>query len=216
MARALVQFPVDQLTAEIRDVQGQLAADRRNLLQKLGTQLLSLSQQSYREKARGGTGSDGITWSPLQRKTIEARVRQRAPAKRIVAERRNLARQIKAAYGPGAKNLKRRLRERRQELSRQLQSLVDREFANYEIGVNTGLQRSSAGPGFAAPDGQGGNILQLDANAVTVGYGRSYSEYFDARRALLPGEIPAEWQRQLDGVAESWAADILNQTLGAR
>ena len=216
MSRAVVRFPADELTAQIRAVQGRLASDRRDLLTQLGVELLSLSQLAYREMARGGTGSDGITWKRLERTTIEQRVRSRAPAKRIVAQRRELARQIQRISGPGSSARKRPLIQRRRELARQLRAMVDREFANHEIGVDTGLQRASAGPGFQANDGQGGNIFDVTAGSVTVGYGREYSQRFDRDRQLMPAMLPAAWQQKLEGVAAKWGDDILRQTLGAR
>lgn len=216
MSRAVVRFPVDELTAQIRAVQGQLVSDRRNLLTQLGVELLSLSQLAYRDKARGGMGSDGIAWKRLERSTIEMRVRSRAPAKRIVAQRRELARQIKQIRGLGSAARKRPLIARRRELARQLRAMVDREMASHEIGVDTGLQRASAGPGFQTNDGRGGNVFDVTAGSVTVGYGRDYSQRFDRTRPLMPAILPAAWQQKLESVAAKWGEDVLRQTLGSR
>lgn len=141
MATAKVQL--SDGVRQIIDAQQRLDSDRPTVLQRIGVQLLSLSQLAYREKARGGTGSDGITWAKLSRKTIEARVRSRAPAKRIVSQRRDLAKQIKATKGKGSNAKRARLVQRRKDLAVKLQSLVDTEYSRHEIGVDTGLQRSS-------------------------------------------------------------------------
>jgi hypothetical protein len=205
-----------QLSDGVRQIiaaQQRLDSDRPTVLQRIGVQLLSLSQLAYREKARGGTGSDGITWAKLSRKTIEVRVRSRAPAKRIVAQRRDLAKQIKALKGPGSNAKRARLVQRRKDLAAKLQSLVDTEYSRHEIGVDTGLQRSSAQPGFAAPDGKGGNVLDVSPQAVTVGYAREYSKYFDEKRPLFPETLPDAWEKQIEQTVEKWATEILQREL---
>ena len=66
-------------------------AGRNDCLEQLGIQVLSFAQLDYVTKARGGTGEDGVKWDEVTRATIEARVRSRTPAKRIVQQRRDLA-----------------------------------------------------------------------------------------------------------------------------
>lgn len=51
-----------------------------------------------------------------------------------------------------------------------------------QIGVDTGLMRSTIQPGFKADDNKGGNVLEAKGNEVTVGFGRSYAKYFDEGR----------------------------------
>lgn len=231
-----VQFP--DFPGLIEQAQRDLDAGRRDCLQVLGTEILSLSKLDYVTKARGGTGTDGIAWAPLTRKTIEARVRSRAPAKRIVAQRRALAEQIKtllasrkgkrkaARQAKGGKGFKKAakavsdvnlriaaLREKRKELSVRLQGLIDKEYARHEIGVDTGLQRASAQPGFRSNDGKGGNVLQVTDAQVTVGYGRNYSVHFDAHRQLLPQELPQTWLDRLELKAADWGANVLQSTI---
>lgn len=48
------------------------------------------------------------------------------------------------------------------------------------IGIDTGLQLASGSPGFNAAGG--GNILRITDRDVVIGYGRSYSRYFDEKR----------------------------------
>ena len=83
-----------------------------------------------------------------------------------------------------------------------------------EIGVDTGLQRASASPGFVGPDGKGGNFFVQDADSVTVGYGREYSEHFDAQRPLLPDTLPDEWVQHQEEVLKEWAEKIIDEGMG--
>jgi len=69
-----------------------------------------------------------------------------------------------------------------------------------QIGVDTGLLRASAQPGFAGSDGRGGNVFALTPDSVTVGYGRNYAKYFDAARPLMPDPLPADWQKRLENI----------------
>lgn len=79
------------------------------------------------------------------------------------------------------------------------------------IGIDTGLQLNSASPGFSASGG--GNIFRLQSTSITVGFGRSYSAYFDEKRPLLPIDIPPEWQKELEAIVGRWATKILQGTL---
>lgn len=83
-----------------------------------------------------------------------------------------------------------------------------------DIGVDTGLQRASASPGFTGPDGQGGNLFEQDEDSVTVGYNREYSGYFDEARPLLPDELPQEWQEHQDQIVTDWAEKIFKEGIG--
>lgn len=78
-----------------------------------------------------------------------------------------------------------------------------------QIGVDTGLLRSSAQPGFkgsaTTKDGQqrtASNVFVVNERSVTVGYAREYAEYFDEVRPLMPEVMPVEWQRALDDSAQ--------------
>lgn len=82
-----------------------------------------------------------------------------------------------------------------------------------DIGRDTGLQLSSARPGFSV--GGGGNIFRLTNTSVTVGYGMSYSKYFDEDRALLPDKVPDPWVAQLEAIVGRWAEAIMKGRLGA-
>jgi hypothetical protein len=79
------------------------------------------------------------------------------------------------------------------------------------IGIDTGLQRASASPGFAAAGG--GNVLNVTPRAVTVGFARSYSKYFDAERPLLPERLPAAWEREIEELAVTRLERLLKDRL---
>lgn len=83
---------------------------------------------------------------------------------------------------------------------------------SYEIGVDTGLQRASAGPGFTAPDGKGGNIQKQDDTSITVGYGRSYSDAFDKHRKLFPDVMPEKWVEELQEIATKLGGTVIAES----
>lgn len=210
-----IGIKIDLQTAMIqaKRIQSALRRARPDLLNQLGVKLLSMSQQAYRQKSRKQRGSDGITWSPLQRATIRARVMRRKPGQRIVAQRKQIALEIAGLKGKGAKAKIESLRQKRKDLMAKLNQMINAEFAKYEIGRDTGLQLSSASPGFVAADGKGGNLLEVNGSvSVTVGYNRVYSKYFDIKRKLLPEKLPSEWQKQLDNVTKKWADKVLKGT----
>lgn len=219
-----VQFDAGDAARQLANAARQIETEQAACLQQLGVQLLSFAQLDYVTKARGGTGTDGIKWAKDQRSTIEHRVRSRAPAKRIVERRRELAARIRevirqrSGRGKGRKGWVKTqlasLRKQRKALSARLQALVDKEFASYEIGVDHGLQRASAQPGFSGGDGDGGNVFKVEQHAVTVGYGRSYSAAFDELRPLLPEIIPQSWWPALDAIAVKFGATILQNSIG--
>lgn len=206
-------FPIEAFQRASSAARQQMAQQTPDLMQAMGIQLLSFAQLAYRDKARGGQGDDGVKWAPLQRGTLEARVRRRAKARAIVKERRDIAGQIRTTRGAGAPSKIRKLRDRRKKLSARLQKEVDKEVANHEIGVDTGLQRASAQPGYTGADGKGGNLLDVSGAQVTVGYARSYSQHFDTARPLLPATMPEKWQKTLDGLVQDWAETIIQESL---
>lgn len=209
MSRFDIKQPLTDLAIRIRAAQGKLESDRQNLLSTLGTQLLSLAQQSYVTKARGGTGDDGIRWAKLSRATIEARVRRRAPARNIVRQRRDLAKQIRGLTKAKDAPKRKALIAKRKSLTAKLEAMIDKEMAQHEIGVDTGLQRSSATPGFKGSDGKGGNIKTITGDSVTVGYARNYSKWFDEKRPLMPKELPPPWVEKLEKTTQTWAEKIV-------
>lgn len=81
------------------------------------------------------------------------------------------------------------------------------------IGIDTGLQFASGSPGYAASGG--GNIFEVSLDSVKVGYGRSYSKYFDIKRKLVPDTLPASWQTLLNQIIEGWLQEIIDSTIGS-
>lgn len=81
------------------------------------------------------------------------------------------------------------------------------------IGIDTGLQLASASPGFKGSDGQGGNVLEVTETSVTVGYGREYSQRFDAARPLLPTTLPDKWREACEDITNRRISKILNEEL---
>jgi len=51
-----------------------------------------------------------------------------------------------------------------------------------QIGVDTGLMRSTIQPTYKAPSGDGGSAVRVHGNEVSVGFGRKYAKYFDEGR----------------------------------
>lgn len=85
------------------------------------------------------------------------------------------------------------------------------ELAFTDIGIDTGRQLKSASPGYSGQDGQGGNLFEQDAESVTVGYNRDYSEHFDEVRPLLPEILPEDWVQHQEEIIEKWAEQIIEQ-----
>lgn len=173
-----VRTPSDSIRAKLRASRVAFASQQRPALEAMGIAVLSQSDQAYRVKSRGGTGSDGIKWKPLAESTVRQRNRR---------GRQNAARATtksgKARPAGGT----------------------------VSIGINTGLQLASASPGFKSAGG--GNIFRLSNSSITVGYGRSYSKYFDEQRELLPSVLPSSWRQILQGIAVRWGSGILKGTL---
>lgn len=65
-----------RITEQLKQAKSTLGRQRRDLTHALGVKLLSLSQQAYRVKSRGGAGSDGITWKPLAASTLAKKGRR--------------------------------------------------------------------------------------------------------------------------------------------
>jgi hypothetical protein len=84
------------------------------------------------------------------------------------------------------------------------------------IGIDTGQQRDSSQPGYQGTDGKGGNIEGSVSTQTTVGYGRSYSKFFDQARPLFPAEMPEKWQQELEELAAEQGAKIVQDVFKNR
>lgn len=193
-----VDFPVAELTAGVDAAALALRQRRREVLESVGQQLLALAHQAYIDKARGGTGSDGIKWAPLKVATVLGRLRRKELKSKKVIKR------SKARHRAGTILTKGKAKSNKGNFSP----------GSHEIGVNTGFQKNSARPGYQGPDGRGGNIDQmLDGDSLLTGFGRGYSEYFDKHRPLLPEILPSEWLEELEQLVAKDGGQILADEL---
>lgn len=224
---------IEQVRILTKDLVEKLRKQRSDGAMSVGVSVLANVQRAYRDKARGGMGSDGEVWRDLSSKTLEARVRRRAPARKIVEQRRQIAQEIQGILSGGVTPRSRRgkkkevskraavknLRQIRKDLSRKLDNLVITEHSSYEIGVDTGLQINSASPGFTDPnsvwhrdpiDSLGANLFSVNAGNVAIAYDRSYSAAFDAERKLIPKTLPDPWRIEAEGQFVKWADLVIN------
>ncbi len=221
---------VQQVTLARDKLLAELRARNSEGAERVGISILRNVQEAYDAKSRKESAEDGIVWRDLSRATLEARVRRRAEARRIVEQRRQLASEIRSIRSGAAEprsrfgkkaatsqaNAIQQREKRRAELSAKMQALVDHESSAYEIGVDTGLQRSSGSPGFSDPvwnqapsDAFGHNTFIVDAGRVTIGYDRTYSAAFDAQRELLPENLPDPWRVEAESAFSTWADQII-------
>lgn len=158
------------------------------MLQEVGTKVLSLQQVDFERKSRRGQGDDGVVWAPLAEST----------------ERRKFLKGVKKP-------------RRRKDGTRAKKSMPAGTVPRSQIGVDTGIMRNSVTPGYKAPDGDGGNILEVSGNSVTVGYGREYAPWFDQgngrapARPLMPEKMPQKWQESVEKVVDDWVQDIVSE-----
>lgn len=236
-----ITLTTEAIVAAGKSAREEMARRWPELLRVIGTRLLSLNQQSYIDKARGGGGADGIPWRKLQVGTILARMRKRKVlgkgGKVLKGGTQNTAlfRSLKKqgavtitsgkARRSGNKNMVRKgdtvkaadRTMRVQAIHAGRKSKNTKKISGtggFEIGVDTGLQRASASPGYRGTDGKGGNIFDVGRDQVTVGYGRSYSKYFDQARPLIPDPLPAAWTQDFEQRANVWATDIIQRNFG--
>lgn len=181
-----IRFPIREIAQGLQKAQTRLAQRQPELLQILGVQLLGFVKIAYEEKGKGRTGSDGIRWDPLKASTIERKNRRARPKNR----KGKRTGKPKATTKSGKKRP---------------------GLGESQIGVDSGLQRASAAPGYKAPDGRGGNVMEIEGAGITVGFGREYSEHFDDKRKLIPDKLPDEWQKELEGTVSDWAGQVINE-----
>ncbi len=235
---AALIWDFDQVVRQVSLARGKLLAELRARnhegAERVGISILRNVQEAYDAKSRKQSSEDGIVWRDITRATLEARVRRRAQARQIVEQRRQLASEIKRIRSGAAEPRSRfgkkaptsqakaieQREKRRAELSAKMQALVDHESSAYEIGVDTGLQRSSGSPGFSDPvwnatptDAMGNNTFVVDAGRVTIGYDRTYSAAFDSERELLPENLPDPWRVEAEAAFSTWADQIIQSGL---
>lgn len=177
----MIRISVEGRTAlNLRNAVRDLDQRMAELLQEVGVSVLSDAKRDFEVKSRRGTGADGVRWAELQESTEKKKARRgRKPRK--------------------TKSGKPRKRD----------AVTGAKFGQSQIGVDKGLLRNSSKPGFTGPDGKGGNILTVEGHAVTVGFGRDYATYFDAKRPLLPADLPQKWSEAVDAIVDDWITDVL-------
>ena len=247
MSGMQVVFPSNALTRAADAAALALFHSRKKTLEVVGVQLLQFAQLDYVIKARGGTGSDGIAWAPLQVATVLARLRRKAghikavPVKDaklhasipVGAQKQVLvvAKTVKANQALFGQLAKAGIKFHNPKTGavikgtaarykagtvlsgagRNASKTVKQSTGSYEIGVDTGLQRSSARPGFMASDSLGGNVQQIEADSVTVGFGRSYSRAFDKHRKLFPEILPVAWIEELQSLVTEAGGQVITE-----
>ena len=237
MASPRVVFPARELSDAVTAVDIALRQSRRDILETIGIQLLSYAKLDYVTKSRGGTGTDGITWAPIKVGTILARLRkaghlksrpvagtnrQTAVVAKTVKANESLFKQLARAgvkFRDKKGNVVKGNRPRSKAGNTVGTTKAVREKTvtlapgSYQIGVDTGLQLNSAGPGYKGSDGKGGNIFEQNDVSVTVGFGRSYSGYFDKHRKLFPDTLPEPWRDGLEEIAAREGGKIVEDIL---
>lgn len=185
MARVI--FPIDAMVSQAREAQGRMEEDRRNLLNILGVQLLSLEKQNFEKKSRGGTGEDGVRWKPLKQSTIEKKGQRGKPN-----ERRKTTRSGKARPVAGS-------------------SQIGVDTGLMRNSSTPGFRGSKT---VGKETRQSSTLFDLRATEVTVGYNSNYAKHFDAQRPLMPERIPRKWQDTLDRRAQEWVDRITKEVFG--
>lgn len=162
------------LPQQLQQASRQLQSGLPSLLQEVGVYVLQEQKLSFEAKSRGGTGADGVKWKPLKEST----------------ERRKALKSVRKSKARKDGTRKRR----------KLAGAVPKS----QIGVDRGMLRNSGTPGYAAPDGDGGNVLQVSGNRVVMKYGRSYAGYFDEVRPLFPETAPPAWVEGINLIVRDW------------
>jgi hypothetical protein len=216
----------DRLLGRVPDPDGAAAA----LLQALGVQLLSLIQRAFVEKARGGQGSDGITWAPLSKKYIAyGRRHPGLKAKRTKAAKAGragrpllTAKQDARWKGIFASHYRRLQAKGVANAAGNAAALAwaivkaeggktilgEYGSTKVEIGRNYGRLLNSLTPG--AP----GSVLDVGAaGQVSVGSALPYAAPFHSRRPLWPvdGTLPDAWSKSLSQTLADGIRDMVQR-----
>lgn len=247
MAGLSIHFPVQELTSAVDAVSEALLQSRRDLLEVLGIQLLSFSQEAYDVKATGAVGDDGIQWAPIQVATVLARLRRAGHLKAKPVNKtkvpkgvavRPRQRNVLSVTSKGAKaaankdlfdalhsagvsfhdhKTGKKLAKGKRNKSKSFLALSSTDarhntvnVSGYDIGVDKGLQRASGTPVYKGNPNQ---IFDIQNAVVTVGYGMSYSVFFDAARSLFPDAIPAHWMQELEELAANHCERVAVESL---
>lgn len=210
LERALVALP--------RAIAG-LEPDPTGVAQRLqlrvGVTLLSLIQQAFIVKSRGGVGSDGIQWKPLKRETIAQR--RITPGEKKAAGIKG--KRVRGLLTPSQDKRWRQLFASRKarlvlrgmgegaamaEAAKFAWAMLKKEGAKTKLEVFGGRQVDimrdtsrlfrSLTPGVEdRPSGAEDQVFETPTGAVIVGTNVEYAGRQHKMRPLWPEKIPAEW-----------------------
>lgn len=181
---------------------------------RVGVTALSLIQQAFIVKSRGGTGSDGITWKPLKRETIAQRRTSGAERKALgITGKRvrglltptedrvwrgifaSVVARLRVMGVPGAEGIAARIawaKLKSMGAKTKLDVLGGRQV---DIGRDTGVMFRSLTPGVdARPSGAPHQVFETPTGAVIVGTNLPYAARFHKDRRLWPEDgLPPRW-----------------------
>jgi hypothetical protein len=204
---------------------------------RIGTTALSLIQQAFIVKSRGGTGSDGITWKPLKRETIARRPTTAGERKKLgiggkrerglltPAENKRwkaiygsrLARLLATGVGAGqAKAIAAQIAWavlKAEGAKTKLDVLGSRVV---DIGRDSGALFRSLTPGVDdRPSGEPDQVFETPSGAVIVGSKLPYSGKFHKDRPLWPadGNLPPDWWEAIQRSAVRGLVAVARQML---
>lgn len=184
---------------------------------RVGVACLSQAQQAFLVKSRGGVGSDGIAWPPLDRRTVAyGRRAARAELKALgVSGKRTRGlltpaqdKRWRQVYGTRLARLRLEMPEgeARARAAQIAWAVVKKEGAKtklevlggrkVDIGRDTGRMLRSLSPGVDdRPSGDPGQIFETPPGRVVVGSNVEYFPRFHRRRPCWPpdGSIPPAW-----------------------
>jgi hypothetical protein len=186
----------------------------RGIQLRIGTTALSLIQQAFLVKSRGGTGSDGIRWKPLQRATIAQRRTTAAERKELgIGGKRvrglltpaedkewrgifaSVVARLRAQGVGGAEAIAARIAWARLKAKGAKTKLDVLGGRTVDIGRDTGRLFRSLTPGVAErPGAAPEQVFRVEPGAVVVGSNVPYARGFHKERPLWPGNgLPDAW-----------------------
>ena len=164
------------------------------ILDKMGKRLVVLVRENYRDKSEGGRGADGKPWKRLDPKTLEAKARKKPSVRRLVAQRRALAVQIRATKGKGSPAKLRALRAKRREIEQRIKAAITK----VPIGFESGEQFKSAS-------------AEVKQDETVIEFHTPYSGFFDAVRPLIPEPFPKSWEGELEAILQPEIETVLEK-----
>lgn len=208
------------LGAAAASAKAALPAARQTALKAVGVQLLSWTFIAFRDKAQGKADGWGIKWKPITKFAIAGRLLKRAVGRAVrrmlpSGSDRNKARgailaQAIRGYGDPPKNGPTDASKKRDAIFSKFSGEVEKEYANHEIGVDTG--RLIASTQFGKPN----NLVKYSENSVLVGTSMDYGPHFDKERPIFPATITPQQTKQLETKVGKVYESAVRKALGGR